>query len=394
VTIAIEPIETAVLEDWTDWKWQQRHAVRSAKQVAEIFPGLSQHVLDRLDRDSLTRRFQATRYYLNLVERTADGLSPVDDDPLWLQVLPAISGDEEPASYAYDGETENWELAEEMVTPIAQRKYPDRVIVRLANVCHSYCQFCYEALRTLEPESDKATFRTSLWDDTVRFVRETPAIDEVILSGGEPLMHSDSRLDGVLGDLRSIDRPITIRLHTRALTFNPFRVTPELVEILAKHRVNSIGLHVTSARELTPEFADGVSRLRSAVPILFANIPLLEGVNATAADIRELSMGLYRLGVARGYLYHFMPHSPAAERFRTSVQAGVEIIRQLKRRTPNLAVPEYVLPHSTGKHSMPLLAQGETPPTRGVNDAGDHVVRYTNWDGELVDYPDPPIGHR
>jgi lysine 2,3-aminomutase len=379
-SIEIRPAE------WTDWRWQQRSAIRSVEQLREIFPRLPEASIEIIRRSARTRRFQLTPYYLTLVERAPDGGAPLPTDPMWRQVMPA--GEESAGVYDYDGVTENWEMPSEMVTPIAQHKYPDRIIVRLANVCFAYCQFCYEALRTLEKETTKASFHQAHWAATVEFVRQNPGIHEVILSGGEPLMHSDQQLEQVLSDLRAIDRPLAIRIHTRALTFNPFRVTDELVELLRRHRLNAIGLHVSHPAELTSTFAEGVGRLRRAAPILFANMPLLRHINDDVATIERLTRELYLMGVARGYLYHFMPNSPGGAEFRTSVQAGVDIVRSMKRRVCNLCVPEFVLPHHTGKHTMPLLADGEQPPVKAHDAAGYPVVRYTNWQGELVEYPD------
>jgi lysine 2,3-aminomutase len=278
-----------------------------------------------------------------------------------------------------------------MVTPIAQRKYDNRIIVRLSNVCHAYCQFCYEALRTLEKYSVKPNFQQQHWDATIDYVRNHVDVEEVILSGGEPLMHTDDRLDRVLGDLRDVGRPLAIRIHTRSLTFNPFRITDALLEVLRRHKLTSVGLHVTHPNEVTEEFAAAAKRLSSVVPILFANMPLLRGINDTTETIHELGMRLYSIGVVPHYLYHFMPYSPGAAEFRTPVWTGVEIIRELKRHVSDLAVPEFVLPHQSGKHTMPLLAEHEEAPRRYQQDDGQYVVRYTNWRGEVVDYFDVPL---
>jgi lysine 2,3-aminomutase len=374
---------------WANWRWQQRAAVRTTEELLEVFPGLSEEQAEQIDRHNKTMRFQVTRHFLGLVERTPEG-APSPEDPLWRQVLPTDADAATPSSYRYDG-TENWELPSEMVTPIAQHKYDDRVIVRAANICHSYCQFCYEALRTLEKESEKPAFNLGHWDGTLDYLREHPEIQEVILSGGEPLMQSDEQLGRLLGDLRALPRPLAIRIHTRALAFNPFRITDDLCAVMSEHGVTAVGLHATHVNELGPDFVDAVRRLRREVPVLFANIPLLRGVNDSAEEIHELSMTLYMHGVARGYLYHFMPHSPGAERFRTPVWTGVEITRALKRRVSNLAVPEFVLPHHSGKHTMPLLAPDEQPPRRGTTETGEEVVRFLNWQGDKIEYPDPPV---
>ncbi|MFM7790971.1 MAG: radical SAM protein, partial [Microcystis panniformis] len=177
-----------------------------------------------------SRRLRITPHILKQIRRTEDNSAPLLDDPIWRQLIPFWNTEGE-TNYSYDGHTENWEMPHEMVTPIGQHKYDNRIIVRLSNVCHSYCQFCYESLRTLEKKSSKLPLQQKHWQDTITYVRNNPAIEEVVLSGGEPLMHGDDILEEVLKDLRSFDRWIAIRIHTRALTFNPFRITDSLVEL-------------------------------------------------------------------------------------------------------------------------------------------------------------------
>lgn len=378
--------DEATALEWCDWKWQQRNAVRSSARLRRYFPGAGQELLDLIDTHVKTQRFQVTPYYLSLVDRDTDG-RPAANDPLWRQVVPVATSESHP--YGYDGETENWELPEEMVTPIAQRKYDNRIIVRYSNVCHAYCQFCYEALRTLDKDSAKASFDREHWQTTLDFLRAHPEIEEVILSGGEPLMHSDDQIDDVLGDLRAVRENLVLRVHTRALTFNPFRATPELVEVLGRRGVQAIGLHITHPREISDDFVAAVRLLQTAVPILFANVPLLAGVNDDLATMRELSMALYRVGVHAGYLYHFMPHSPESSLFRVPIEKGTRIVRALRRHISNPAVPEYVLPHATGKYTVPLITDPSEYPRHDVDDTGTRVLSFVSWNGHRVHYPDP-----
>jgi lysine 2,3-aminomutase len=375
-------------QEWTDWKWQQRNTVRSARHLKEHFPKCDQDLLDRVDQHTKTFRFQATPYFLHLIDTDPATGNPVRDDPLWRQVVPPEITSSHDA-FDYDGETENWELDSEMVTPIAQHKYDNRVIVRYANVCHAYCQFCYEALRTLDKDSAKVAFDLGHWAVTLDYLRANPAIEEVILSGGEPLMHSDDQLDRLMGDIRAARPDIIVRIHTRALTFNPFRICPDLVDILKRHQVTCVGLHITSPRELTPDFDAALRQLQTAVPIVFANVPLLAGVNDDLDRLRTLCMGLYRRGVHAGYLYHFMPHSPGSASFRVPIRRGVELMQALRRHISNPAVPEYVLPHATGKYTVPLYLSPEELPRHVSGAGGLRVLEFVNWQGDRVQYPDP-----
>jgi lysine 2,3-aminomutase len=374
------------LDNWSDWKWQQRNAVTKLDELLSYFPGLERDGwLQRIGEHLENRKLTVTPYTLGLI-KVDEHMRPLADDPFWRQLIPDWNSGPSTQALGYDGESENWELPDEMVTPICQHKYDNRVILRLANVCHAYCQFCYEALRTLEKQTVKSSMRKQDWLDTLDYIRQNPQLDEVILSGGEPLMHSDKHLDGYLGDLRAIRPNLIIRLHTRALTFNPYRITPQLVEILGRHDVTAVGLHIVHPREVTEDFLLAAKRLRSVCPILFANIPLLSGINDDYETMAELCLTLYRHGIQPHYLYHFMPFSPGSQAFRTDISDAVALVSRMKRRLSNIAVPEYVLPHKTGKYTVPLdLVSGQ--PTLERRSDGEYL-QYTNWQGQPCTFPE------
>lgn len=368
---------------WFDWKWQQQNSVSTLEELVQAFPGLANSErLENLRGAFDTRKVSLTPYALALIE-TDDSQRPVENDPIWAQTIPEFT---QASAFEYDGSTENWELDAEMVTGICQHKYDNRVIVRAANVCHAYCQFCYEALRTLEKQPSKPALRKSDWQATLDYLASHSGVEEVILSGGEPLMLSDARLEGLLQSIRQCRPDIVIRLHTRALTFNPYRITPALAQSLARHRVTAVGLHVAHPRELTEAFFTAVAVLQNAVPLLFANIPLLAGVNDQLATLRGLCMGLYRGGVTPHYLYQFMPFSPGHRRYAASIQHALTLLRQLKRHVSNLAVPEFVIPHLSGKHTLPLEL-GATPTRLEVDAQGNERIHFTNWKGQPCVFP-------
>lgn len=383
-TIPVQAVDTT--DRWSDWRWQQRNSLTSLEDLLQSFPGLATGDLAHRVRNNLAeRKLGITPYTASLI-RTDENNRPLANDPIWRQLVPDWQPVERRHALAYDGESENWELPGEMVTPICQHKYDNRVILRMANVCHAYCQFCYEALRTLEKHTDKGSLRRQDWQDTLAYIGAHRELDEVILSGGEPLMHSDAHLDRYLGDLRALRPDLIIRIHTRALTFNPYRITDELVEILARHEVSTVGLHVAHSQELSGDFRAAVRRLQQACPILFANIPLLRGVNDDYDTLSELCLNLYRLGIQPHYLYHFMPFSPGSETFRTDISAAVTLVARMKRRLSNIAVPEYVLPHKTGKYTVPLDLVGQRP----VLDQGPQgeFLHFINWKGEPCTFPE------
>ena len=241
---------------WQDWRWQQKHAVRDEPALRNACGGWSEEITAHIEHNLQDRKLQITPYYIDLIKRSLNG-GEITDHPLWRQVVPYWS---EQVAGDYDGTSENWELGHEMKTPICQHKYDNRVILRMTNTCNAYCQFCFEALRTLQVGTEKANASTDSFKDSVEYIRYNPAIEEVILSGGDPLMLADRKLEENLAALRSIRDDLLIRVHSRALSFNPFRVTDELLAMLEKYNVNAFGVHVCHPLELSTDFAVAVKR--------------------------------------------------------------------------------------------------------------------------------------
>lgn len=366
-------VQDSSFDVWTDWKWQQRHALKSVRDITEKFPEIE---VENIVENAKSRKTQITPYYAKLITSASDKNAR---ERLLKQVVPYWSATEEEE---FDGITENWELSHEMKTPICQHKYDNRVILRIANVCNAYCQFCFEALRTINTKNHKETLNRESWKNTIDYITRTTAIEEVIFSGGEPLMVDDAKLRRCLLDVRQIRSDLLIRVHSRALTFNPYRISAELQQSLGDAAVNAFGVHVCHPAELTAEFSVAIKRLRNVVPIVFANIPVLKGINDDYETLSSLFLNLYRIGVVPYYLYHFMPFSPGSNEYRASVTHIIRIMRLIKRRKSNIAVPEYVLPHQRGKYTVPLFLESSEFPT--IEDApnGESVYNFTNWLGE------------
>lgn len=360
---------------WRNWRWQQQNSIKDADTLRAACGGWSESTHRAISDNLSTRKVQVTPYYARLIRSRAE---PIEQNPLWRQVVPYWA---EEGETAFDGETENWEDPSEMVNSVCQHKYDDRVLLRSINVCNAYCQFCFEALRTIDTQGGKAGGGKGAFEDSYRYIRDTAGIKEVIFSGGDPLMMADGVLSTRLADVRAISPDLLIRVHSRSLTFNPFRVTDELVEAMARHEVNSFGVHVAHPAEITEDFVTALRKVQSAVPIMLANIPLLRGVNADEDTLRELFLKLYKVGVKPYYLYHYMPHSPGASEYRSSVREAIAIMRRLKRRVTNVAMPEYALPHIAGKFTVPLLAPGESAPQFVDIDGVSHYT-FTNWRGQ------------
>ncbi|VVP88896.1 L-lysine 2,3-aminomutase [Pseudomonas fluorescens] len=370
---------------WNDWRWQQKNAVRDEPALREVCGGWGDETSVHIESNLQGRKMQITPYYIDLIMNSLNS-SQVTEHPLWRQVVPYwnenVPGD-------YDGTSENWELHHEMKTPICQHKYDNRVILRMTNTCNAYCQFCFEALRTLQVDTQKANANSDSFLDSLEYIRNTPGIEEVILSGGDPLMLSDRKLEENLAALRAISEDLLIRIHSRALSFNPFRVTDELVAMLKKYKVNAFGVHVCHPLELSTDFVNAIERIQGSVPVVFSNMPLLRGVNDNEETLHKLFIDLYRMGVKPYYLYHFMPFSPGASEYKASISHAIALMNRLKRRVSNIAMPEYVLPHAQGKFTVPLLdfEQAEDLPRFEWRD-GQRYYTFTNWSGKRCSWHD------
>jgi lysine 2,3-aminomutase len=285
---------------------------------------------------------------------------------------------------------ENWEKPEEMLTPILQRKYPDRAIVCATEICFGYCTFCFRSLQSTYPGERHGGLRH--WARTLRVLADNPDIEEVIISGGEPLILSDDRLETLLRDLRGIRSVRTIRIHTRAGTHNPYRFGIELGRLLKRYDVTALCLHVQHPRELTKDLAETLDKLRDAHPrlMLLSQTVLMKGVNDDSTTLGRLFMDLYRLGIKPYYLFHMMPNIPAADAARTSVMRGAVIMDTLRRKMTSPALPEYVLSPVDGKQTVPY-GHGSNPDFRyKMSIEGKPVVRFRNWQDRWVEYPDVP----
>jgi lysine 2,3-aminomutase len=252
----------------------------------------------------------------------------------------------------------------------AIRVYPDRIAFCVNNDCALYCRFC---LRKRMVGDQEWAMRKRELSAALAWIRATPEIRDVLLTGGDPLFFSDERLAWLLGELRAIPHVEIVRLGTRLPVTLPFRVTPELVRMLERHHPLWVNTHFNHPRELTPEAAQACERLASAgIPIGNQSV-LLRGVNDDAATMQELCEGLVRLRVRPYYCYQAQMLEGTAH-FRVPVERGIGIFRALRGRTSGFAIPQYVLDTPFGK--VPI----SHPHWLGRD--GDDAL-FETWDGRV-----------
>jgi lysine 2,3-aminomutase len=313
-------------------------------------------------------RLGITPYYLSLI----DPASP--DDPIRLQAVPSFdeflsldTGEDDP-------------LAEEQFSPVPgiTHRYPDRCLLVATNSCALYCRYCTRKRIMGEGAAPPAR---SVLKMAVDYIARTPAIRDVIISGGDPMTWATSRIEELLRDLRAIPHLEIIRIGSRVPVTLPQRITPELCAMLERYGPLWINVHFNHPREITADAARACDRLlRSGIPLNNQAV-LLRGVNDDSETMRSLVHALMRAKVRPYYLYHCDPVR-GADHFRTTVAKGLEIIENLRGHTSGLAIPTYVIDAPEGGGKIPIQPQYLISYENGL-------ATLRNFQHRRFEYPDP-----
>lgn len=336
--------------DWRDAGWQMRHRVRTAADLARYVNPVPDEVRAV---EALAERFRfvITPYYAALMDR--------DDPscPIRRQVVPRMAELDDPHGVSDPLD----EVAHSPVKNVI-RVYGDRIAFCVNNECALYCRFC---LRKRMVGDEEWTMQRRELAAAVDWIRRTPEIRDVLLTGGDPLVFSDERLDWLLSELRAIPHVEIVRLGTRLPVTLPFRVTPQLCAMLERHHPIWVNTHFNHPKELTAEAAEACGRLlRAGIPVGNQSV-LLAGVNDDEATMKALCEGLVRMRVRPYYCYQAQLLEGTAH-FRVPIERGIALFRALRGRTSGFAIPQYVLDTPRGK--VPLTY----PWVRGRE--GDFVV--------------------
>jgi lysine 2,3-aminomutase len=360
-------------ECWDDWQWQYRNRITTLAQLDRFFP-LPEHVRGALAKVLHEFRLGITPYYLALI----DPANP--NDPIRLQAVPSHdeflsldSGEDDP-------------LAEERFSPVPgiTHRYPDRCLLVATNSCALYCRYC---TRKRIMGEGAAPPPRSVLKMAIDYIAGTPAIRDVIISGGDPLTWATSRIEELLRDLRAIPHLEIIRIGSRIPVTLPQRITPELCAMLERYGPLWINVHFNHPREITADAARACDRLlRSGIPLNNQTV-LLRGVNDDSETMRSLVHALMRAKVRPYYLYHCDPVR-GADHFRTTVAKGLEIIESLRGHTSGLAIPTYVIDAPDGGGKIPIQPQYLISYENGL-------ATLRNFQRRTFEYPDPaPVSKR
>jgi lysine 2,3-aminomutase len=354
-------------QDWNDWRWQLRNRIRDLEGLERILQ------LTDEERQAVRRRRGAlpvgfTPYYASL-------LDPVRaDQPLRRTMVPTLAEFERAP-----GEQED-PLGEEAHSPVPGlvHTYPDKALFLVTDFCATYCRYCTRSRLVGAGEflPDKAQ-----WERCLAYIAARPAIRDVLLSGGDPLILSEDRLEWLIGRLRSIPHVEIIRIGTKIPAVLPQRITPALTRMLRRFHPLWMSLHFTHPDELTPETGRACARLADAGIPLVSQTVLLAGVNDEAAAMKALLVGLLKFRVKPYYLHQCDPVAGSAH-FKTPVVRGFEILRSLHGHTTGYAVPHFMIDAPGGGGKIPLAPDY-------VVDRDAEALRLLNYQGRMYFYPEP-----
>ncbi len=354
-------------KDWTNWQWQAQNRFRSLIQIERVLT-LSEAEREAIVQGGSMLPIGITPYYMSLV-------SP--DDPnqgLRRTVIPHLN-----EFIRTPGEADD-PLAEDSHSPVPGivHRYPDRVLFLVLDFCSTYCRYCTRSRVVGHGEIVASPARL---EKAIDYIRATPTIRDVLLSGGDPLSLNENRLDWILTELRKIPHVEFLRIGTKMPAVLPQRITSSLTRMLKRHHPLWMSIHFIHPDEATPEAAAACGRLADAGIPLGAQTVLLKGVNDTVETMKCLVHKLLKMRVRPYYLYQCDPISGSAH-FRTSIEKGIEIIEGLRGHTTGYAVPTYVVDAPGGGGKIPLQ------PAYLLGRDGDQV-HVRNYQGKTFSYPDP-----
>jgi lysine 2,3-aminomutase len=356
---------------WNDWRWQLRNRITNLEQLERLMPTLTpeEHAGTVLANSKLA--LAITPYFFNLID-------PADENcPIRRQVIPRIE----------ETNTAPWEMSdpcgedEHSPVPGLVHRYPDRVLFLVTDRCAAYCRYCTRS--RLVSNASGYDFHPE-FDKQIEYIRNTPSIRDVLLSGGDPLLLSDEKLDDLLGRLRAIPHVEFLRIGSRIPIFLPQRITPALCAMLRKYHPLFLSVHSNHPRELTTEVREALDRLADAGIPLGNQSVLLKHINDDVTVMRAQVQKLLMCRVKPYYLYQCDLIAGSAH-LRASVRKGLEIMEGLRGHTTGYAVPQYVIDAPGGGGKVPVN------PDYVLSRNADRVV-IRNFEGKIFEYPEAKDG--
>lgn len=354
-------------EQWNDWKWQVANRITTVEQLRQVVE-LTEDEIKGISRCLETLRMAITPYYATLIDPN-DHESPIRKQavPLALEMEEAKCDMDDP-------------LHEESDSPVKglTHRYPDRVLFLITDQCSMYCRHCTR--RRMAGSTDNAMPRKEL-QAAIDYIKNTPKIRDVLISGGDSLLVNDETIDYILSSLRAIDHVEIIRFGSRTPVVLPQRITDDLCNIIRKHHPVWLNTHFNHPQEITPETKEACRKLADSGVPLGNQTVLLKGINDCPYIIKKLVHELVKMRIRPYYLYQ-CDLSSGIEHFRTPVSKGIEIIELLRGHTSGFAVPTFVVDAPGGGGKIPV------GPQYLISQSEDKVI-LRNYEGVICAYTEP-----
>jgi len=365
-----EPKDREQGNQWTDWKWQIKHSIRDIDTFEKLL-GIQFDAEERVRLEETIEKFplSITPYYLSLINA-----KDYKNDPVYKQAFP------NPSELIIKEHEMADPLSEDKDSPVPglTHRYPDRVLMHVSNVCSMYCRHCTRKRKVGDIDNipDKESILKA-----IEYIKNSPRVRDVLLSGGDPFMLPDEFLDWILTELRKIEHVEVIRIGSRMPVVLPYRVTDDLINVLKKHHPIWLNTHFNHPQEITPSSKKALQKLADAGIPLGNQSVLLAGVNDCPVIMKKLVQLLVKNRVRPYYLYQ-CDLSEGLTHFRTPVGKGIEIIESLIGHTSGFAVPTYVIDAPGGGGKIPVM------PNYLISWSSNKVV-LRNYEGVITTYREP-----
>ncbi len=353
-------------EKWNNWRWQLSNRINTVEEFEQVLP------LTDSEREALSTpglfRVDITPYFISLID-------PDDpDDPIRRQVVPTAAELVPFTSMMEDS------LAEDRHSPVPGlvHRYPDRVLMLVTTQCASYCRYCTRSRIVGDPS---ATFSREEFELQLDYLKRTPQVRDVLLSGGDPLVLAPRILEEILSRLREIPHIEITRIGSRVPVFLPMRVTDELTDMLQKYHPFWLNIHVNHPNEISAELEQACDRLTRAGIPLGNQAVLLAGVNDNVHIQRQLVQELTRIRVRPYYMYQ-CDLVEGAGHLRTPVAKGIEIMEGLRGHTSGFSVHQYIIDAPGGGGKIPVSPNY-------LLSMSDHKIILRNYEGYITTYEEP-----
>src|SRR5690554_2568598 len=364
--INAQPAESS----WKDWRWQLKNSIKTVQAFEKLLNiKFAEEEKARIEATAKKFPISITPYYLSLIDR-----KNFRQDPIYRQSFP------NPLEVNIADHDLCDPLAEDKDSPIPgiTHRYPDRVLFHVSNICSMYCRHCTRKRKVGDldyiPSQD-------IIKSGVDYIRRTPEVRSVLLSGGDPLMLGDDYLEWILSEVRSIPHVEIIRIGTRMPVVLPYRITDDLVTMLKRYQPVWINTHFNHPRELTRSSKEAVRKLADGGFPLGNQSVLLAGVNDCPRIMKSLVHKLVHNRIRPYYLYQ-CDLSEGLSCFRTPIGKGIEIMENLIGHTSGFARPIYVIDAPGGGGKIPVMPNY-------ILSWSTNKVALRNYEGVITTYKEP-----